>query len=69
MLRELGVDVLAVEHRDLNGILASIGIVGEAVGRAAEAASLLRQLTARMDSIRAAVDSLPRPGVAGGAGS
>ncbi len=63
MLRELGLKVLAVEHRDLDGILASIGTVGAAVGRAREARSLMERLNSSMDSLKAQLDGQPRPGV------
>ncbi len=63
MLRELDLDVLAVDHRDLDGILASIGTIGEAVGREHEAGSLLNRLTAGMDSLRTRLAGQPRPGV------
>jgi iron complex transport system substrate-binding protein len=63
MLRELGLKVIAVEHRDLDGILVSIGMIGAAAGRIHEADSLLDRLNAGMDSLRTKLDGQPRPGV------
>ena len=40
MFREMGLEVLTVEHRDLAGIMESITVIGEAAGRQQEAAGL-----------------------------
>jgi cobalamin transport system substrate-binding protein len=63
MLRELGLKVLSVEHRDLEGILESIGTIGAAVGRTQEAGSLLDRLNSGIDSLRTKLAGQPRPGV------
>ena len=63
MLRELGLKVLRVEHRTLEGILESIVAIGAAAGRAREARSVLEGLNARIDSLRTKLAGNPRPGV------
>ncbi len=63
MLRELGLSVLKVEHRNLDGILASITAIGAAAGRCREARSVLEGLNARIDSLRARLAGSPRPKV------
>lgn len=63
MFRELNLPVVSVEHRNIEGILESIGSIGAAASRAAEADSLLSYLRAQMETIRAAVRGSPRPGV------
>jgi iron complex transport system substrate-binding protein len=62
-LRELGMDVLAVEHRTLEGILASIELAGAACGVAERADDLLNEIRRGIDRVTQAVDGRPRPRV------
>jgi len=50
----LGLTILAVEHRDLEGVLESLTVVGEACGTAETAEALRRSLTARLEAVRVA---------------
>jgi iron complex transport system substrate-binding protein len=61
MFRELGLEVLAVEHRGLTGIMESITTIGEAAGRQVEAARLRDSLEAGRDSLRALLAGTPSP--------
>lgn len=62
-LRELGMDVLAVEHRTLDGILASIESIGNACGVPARAEALLDEIRSDMNRVAQAVEGQPRPRV------
>ncbi|MBW7997380.1 MAG: ABC transporter substrate-binding protein [Candidatus Glassbacteria bacterium] len=63
MFRELNLSVLVVEHRDISGILESVTTIGRAAGREQQAAGLLENLQARMDTIRGRVENRGRPKV------
>lgn len=57
-------EVLTLDPQDLEQVLASVGTLGAAVGRAEEAADLHQRLRARLDVVERAVDGLPRVGTA-----
>ncbi|MFH1071216.1 MAG: helical backbone metal receptor [Candidatus Glassbacteria bacterium] len=63
MLAELGVDTLIVDHRNLKGILDSIGRIGAACRRQDQARRLLAGVEGRMERIRRKVEGRGRPGV------
>lgn len=56
-------DVLTVDPHTLEEVLRSIGTIGRAVGREDAAASLVADLRARLDVVRARVAGRPRPRV------
>lgn len=62
-LAHLGCDgrVLTLAPMDLEGVLASIGALGTAVGRAAEAVALVESLRARLRAVARAVAGAHRP--------
>jgi iron complex transport system substrate-binding protein len=62
-LRGLGLAVLTLYPKDLDGIYADIDLVGRAVGRAAQAAGLVAGMRGRVDAVRQAVAGAPRPRV------
>ena len=51
--------VLTLDPQDLEGVLASVGTLGAAVGREAEAANLVVGLRQRLERVQAAVAGLP----------
>jgi iron complex transport system substrate-binding protein len=59
-------DLLSLDPRTLDDVMADIRRVGEATGRGSEAEALLRDLQARLDAVRSRVAGRPRPRVAGG---
>ncbi len=58
-LRELGLNRLVVSHKSLEGILESIGTIGDRCHRATEAKALVARLRLRMDAVQRAAASLP----------
>lgn len=60
-LRRLGLPVLAVEHRDVTGILASVTLAGEACGVPVRAAALRDSLEARVAAVHNARADGPHP--------
>jgi len=56
-------DLLSLDPRTLADVFVDIRRVGEATGRAAEAAELLEDLDRRLDAVRSAVAGRPRPRV------
>jgi len=59
-LRELGIEVLAVETNTYDSMLASIVAIGKEVGREAEAARVVEGIRKEMDEIRALARDAPR---------
>lgn len=55
------IPVFSYRHAGLDGIFSTIERLGPAVGRAPQASQLVRDLRARLDRIRAAVNGRPRP--------
>lgn len=62
-LRNLGLKVLVIDPHDLAGIYASITEIGRAVGREAEAATLVATIERQVASVVEQVRGLPRPRV------
>jgi iron complex transport system substrate-binding protein len=62
-LRELGVPVLVVFAPDVETALDDMTLIGQAVGRPAEAAALTTSVQAAMDEVAAATADLPKPRV------
>jgi len=62
-LRELGLTVLVVYAASVDGVLADINLVGEAIGAEDEAAQLTSAMEDRMGEATAAVADLGRPRV------
>ncbi len=60
-LRELGIPVLVVYGADVEGVLADIRLVGQAVGAEQAADGVVGAIQARIDEVRAAVANLDRP--------
>ena len=60
-LRDLGVPVVVVYAEDLEGVMADIRLVGQAVGQEEAAEGIVGAIQARIDEVTAAVASLPRP--------
>ena len=61
--KSLGVDVMVVDHSDINGILDSIIEIGRAVGAKERAHRLVAALKAGIKRVRKKTENLPRPGV------
>ena len=62
-LRDLGMRVLVVYAPDMDGVLADIRLIGQAVGAASEAESIVANIQERIDDVDSAVASLDRPRV------
>lgn len=62
-LAALGIDTLVVDHRTLDGILASFQAIGDACGIADTARELVADLEARIHRVRAKTAGLDRPRV------
>jgi iron complex transport system substrate-binding protein len=62
-LRSLGVPVLVLFAPDVKTALADMGLLGQAVGRPAEAASLAADIQTTFDQVAAATAALPKPRV------
>ena len=62
-LERLGIPLYGVTAKTLEGTLASIDNLGEVLGRAAEARSLVAQMQARIDRVEKRVEGQPRPTV------
>jgi iron complex transport system substrate-binding protein len=62
-IEDLGIQTLEVEHRTLDGILASIADIGEACGAEQAASGVLDDIQRRTSSIANATKNLPRPTV------
>jgi cobalamin transport system substrate-binding protein len=62
-LTKLNLDLLQVEHRNLEGVLESISLIARACHVTARGDSLRLQLQNRMNSLRKPQDDLPRPRV------
>ncbi len=60
-LTDLGLQVLTLYPKDLNGIYTDIGLVGEATGRVDAAATLVSTMRARVAAVASAVAGAPRP--------
>ena len=63
VIEGLGIHTLAVDHRTLDGVLASIDTIGAACGRRDRAARVTGDMAARMARVRARTRGLPRPRV------
>jgi iron complex transport system substrate-binding protein len=59
-LRELGVEVLALETNSYDGMLASILAVGQKVGREEKAREVVGEIRRQMDEIRRLAEGAPR---------
>lgn len=59
-LGELDLSILVVNHNSISGILNSITAIGKACGAEQKAASIVRDLRARMERISRKTDGLPR---------
>jgi len=62
-LQELGIPVFVVNPNGLDGIVSSIGHVGNAIDHIAAAAALMRRLEEKRKDVRARVQGQPRPSV------
>jgi iron complex transport system substrate-binding protein len=62
-LREVGIPVLVIYAPSVDAVLADVKLIGQAVGRAAEAEELADQMRTEIDALSAAVGDLPRPRV------
>jgi len=62
-LRSLDVPVVVVYAASIDGVLADIQLIGEAVGSEREARSLVDEMRTDIDALTAAVQELPRPRV------
>ncbi len=62
-LRGLGLRVMTLYPADLDGIYADIDLVGRALGRAGQAASLVDSMRSRVVAVQQAVAGAPRPRV------
>jgi iron complex transport system substrate-binding protein len=60
-LRDLGMQVLVVYAEDLEGVLADIELVGQAVGSSAEAEGITASIQERIDEVTAASADLEKP--------
>jgi iron complex transport system substrate-binding protein len=60
---KLGLRTLSVRHKDVDGILASIPVIGRACGAEAKAAELVADIRRRLDRVRQKTAGLPRPRV------
>lgn len=56
-------DVVTIDPHTLDEVFDSVLVLGERVGRVDAAGSLVSELQARVDAVRAAVSGLPRPRV------
>jgi len=56
-------DVVTIDPHTLDEVFGSVLVLGERVGRVDAAGSLVSELQARVDAVRAAVSGLPRPRV------
>ena len=56
-------DVVTIDPHTLDAVFDSVLVLGERVGRVDAAGSLVSELQARVDAVRAAVSGLPRPRV------
>jgi iron complex transport system substrate-binding protein len=62
-LEKLGLRTLAVRHQDIDGILASLPLVGHACGAEAKAAVIAADIRARLDYVQSQTTGLSRPRV------
>lgn len=62
-LRYLGLSTLTVDHATLQGIVGSIMTIGKACGAVLKAQAMVRQITARTDSVRDRTNGCSRPRV------
>ena len=62
-LKDLGINTLVVEHRTLDGILASFRLIGEACGAPDAAEALVAGCDRRMERVRSNTADLERPRV------
>jgi len=60
-LRDLGIPVLVVYAPDVDGVLADIRLVGQAVGEEEAAEEIVGAIETRITEVTAAVADLPRP--------
>jgi iron complex transport system substrate-binding protein len=60
-LRDLGIPVLVVYAPDLDGVLADVRLVGQAVGEEEAAEGVVGAIQTRIDEVTAAVAGLDRP--------
>jgi iron complex transport system substrate-binding protein len=61
--KKLGLRTLTVRHKDIEGILASIPVIGRACGAEAKAAELVADIRRRLERVRQKTAGLPRPRV------
>jgi iron complex transport system substrate-binding protein len=62
-MRDLGIPVMVVYGQDLDGVMADIELVGQAVGSEAEAEEITAQIQERIDEVTGAVAELEHPSV------
>lgn len=62
-LRSLDIPVVVVYAASIDGVLADIQLIGEAVGSARDARSLVDEMGTEIEALSAAVEDLPRPRV------
>jgi iron complex transport system substrate-binding protein len=62
-LQELGIPVFVVNPKGLDGIVSSIGHLGNAIDHVADAGALMKRLEEKRKSIKAKVQGQPRPSV------
>jgi iron complex transport system substrate-binding protein len=62
-LRDLHMPVLVLYASDVNGVLADIRLVGQAVGAESQAQAIDASIQGRIDEVTSAVESLPTPKV------
>ncbi len=60
-LRDLGIPVLVVYATDVDGVLADIGLIGDATGLADAATAMTTTMQAGFDAVSAATASLDKP--------
>ena len=62
-LQELGISVFVVNPNGLDGIVSSIGNLGNAIDHVADAGALMKRLEEKRKSVRTKVQGQPRPSV------
>jgi iron complex transport system substrate-binding protein len=62
-LQELGISVFVVNPNGLDGIVSSIGNLGDAIDHVADAGALMKRLEEKRKSVREKVQGQPRPSV------
>lgn len=62
-MRKLGLPLVVVDHRSIDGLLESIRVLGGVCGASAEAERLLRDIQDRLEAVGRRVSGRPRPRV------